>query len=309
MWDAIGAPVRAPETNTLVMATDGATQFQPEPASAARARRFVVEALDSWGLERFADDAALCAAELATNAILHCRSVFTVAVRRIPAGVRIDTQDDRPDRLPVQVTDALGPLASGTTGRGLTLVSALSTRWGYFTTQLAKTVWVELTDNHREGFRAALVELAARRATDPARVVRLVGLPVQAAIASGVQIDDLVRELQLAPQRMTPAGRDVFYRLLERSAGPRLIGRQEAFRAAAQGLASYTLELAVSADELRAVGELVGFLQRLQRISALEAGRVSSEVEAMRAWLPHEVAAQYAGRAPSPFPGPPSAED
>jgi hypothetical protein len=75
--------------------------------------------------------------------------------------------------------------------------------------------------------------------------VRLVDLPVRAAVASGVQIDDLVRELQLEPERMNTADRAVFYRLLERSAAPRLIGRQEAFRAAGQGLRQYTFELTV----------------------------------------------------------------
>ena len=285
------------------MTSDGATtQFKPEPACAAETRRFVVETLERWGLGRFREETALCAAELATNAILRCRTPFTVAVRPIPAGVRVDVQDDRPDRLPVQTPADLDPLASGTTGRGLTLVSAMATRWGYFTTDVAKTVWVELTEHGHEGFTPALVELAVRPAIEGGRTVRLVDLPVRTAIASGVQIDDLVRELQLQPERISPADRAVFYRLLERSAAPRLIGRQEAFRAAGRGLDRYTLELAVSADELSAVGELTDFLQSLADRSDLEAGAVPAEVEAMRAWLPGEVAAQYQGRAPSPFP-------
>jgi hypothetical protein len=69
------------------MTIDGATEFEPHPTSAARVRHFVVDALDRWGLERLSDDAALCAAELATNAILHCRRPFTVAVRHELAAV------------------------------------------------------------------------------------------------------------------------------------------------------------------------------------------------------------------------------
>jgi hypothetical protein len=284
------------------MTTDGATaQFEPKPACAARARRFVVETLDSWGLRRFQDDAALCAAELAANAILHGRTPFTVAVRPVSAGVRIDVQDDRPDRIPVRLPRGLDPLASGTTGRGLMLIAAMSTRWGYFTTDLAKTVWAELTNSRGDGWPEPLVELTARPA--PAgRAVRLVDLPVRAAVASGVQIDDLVRELQLEPERMNTADRAVFNRLLERSAAPRLIGRQEAFRAAGQGLRQYTLELAVSAEELAALSELADFLQRLAQTSDLEAGQIPAAVKAMRAWLPGEVAAQFEGRSPSPFP-------
>ena len=178
----------------------------------------------------------------------------------------------------------------------------MSSRWGYFTTDVAKTVWVELTDHRRNASGEALIELAARPPAVAGRAVRLLDLPVRAAVASGVQIDDLVREVQLEPERFSPADRATFYRLLERSAAPRLIGRQEAFRAAGLGLDRYTLELAVSADELTAVGELVDLLQRLARSSHLEAGQASAEVEAMRAWLPVEVAAQHAGQAPSPFP-------
>jgi hypothetical protein len=286
------------------MRIDGATSyFEADPVSSSRARRFVVATLSGHGLDRFCDDAALCAAELATNAILHSRTPFTVAVRPISAGVRIDVQDDRPDRLPVEIPDDLPPLASGTTGRGLRLVSAMSTRWGYFTTDVAKTVWVELGDHRHEGSTPALVEVAARPAPVAGRSVRLVDLPVGAAVASGVQIDDLVREVQLQPERIGPEERIQFHSLLERSAAPRLIGRQEAFRAAGRGLDRYTLELTVSADELAAVGELVGFLSLLARTSDLEAGLIPPDVEAMRAWLPEEVAAQYEGREPTPFPG------
>lgn len=302
----LAIPVQDPD-HRPGMTTDGATtHFEPHPACSAGARRFVVGHLGLWGLDRFHDAAALCASELATNAILHCRSPFTVAVRAIPAGVRVDVQDDRPDRLPAQLPPGVDPLASGTTGRGLKLVSAMSNRWGYFTTDVAKTVWVELNDNPAEGFSEPLVELATRPAPDkdrPVRLVRLVGLPVRAAIASGVQMDDLVREVQLQPERMDSDDLAVFHELLDRSAAPRLIGRQEAFRAAAKGLDEYSLELAVSVDELGAVGELVALLQRLAEVPGLEAGRVAAEVEVMRAWIPGEVAAQYAGRAPTPFPG------
>lgn len=286
------------------MTNEGATRhFEPEPPCAAKARHFVVGQLDSWGLHRFADDAALCTAELATNAILHCRRPFTVGVRPISAGVRIDVQDDRPDRLPVRVPAGLEPLASGTTGRGLRLVSAVCSRWGYIATALAKTVWAEMGEENAAGEKEPLVEVAARPPDPTARPVRLVDLPVKAAIASGVQIDDLVRELQLAPTHEGADERAHLYRLLERSATPRLVGRHEAFRAAGAGQDRYTLELTVSADELAAVGELVAFLEHLARTAHLAAVKVPADVEAMRAWLPGEVAAQYAGHQPSPYRG------
>ncbi len=286
------------------MTTDGAaTHFQPDPVCAGEARRFVIDTVDGWGRSALGDEAALCAAELASNAILHCRTPFTVAVRPTPAGVRIDVHDDRPDRLPVPLPAGADPLASGTTGRGLRLVAAMAARWGYFTTDVAKTVWVELSERASGALAEPVVELAARPPAATGRPVRLVDLPVGAAIASGVQVDDLVRELQLQPGRIAPDEQEALYRLLERSAAPRLIGRQEAFRAAGRGQDRYTLELAVSGDEIAAVGELTVFLERLGRDTDLEAGQIPPEVEAMRAWIPGEVAAQYRGRAPSPFPG------
>ena len=183
------------------------------------------------------------------------------------------------------------------------MISVMSARWGYFTTELAKTVWVELADQHSNSPTGPLVELAARPANKDSRRIRLVDLPVKAAVASGVQIDDLVRELQLDPDRMSVADRGTLHQLLQRSAAPRLIGRQEAFRAAAKGLDRYTLELDVSPDDVAAVSELMEVLQRLAVEYNLDAVKVPPEVDAMREWLPGEVMAQFQGRAPSAFPG------
>lgn len=284
------------------MTMDGATtQFEARPAAAAGARRFVVGLLGGWGLPELEDEAALCTAELATNAILHGRTPFTVSARPIPGGLRIDVQDDRPDRLPAALPVVLDPLASGATGRGLRLVAAVSTRWGWFTTDRAKTVWTELTVGHLAGPTEPVVEVVDR--PGPAgRSVRL-ELPVQTAIASGRQLDDLVREVQLEPERLDPGERARFDWLLEASARLRLIGRHEAFWAAARGLDHYTLELVVSADELAALRDLVRLLEELAAAALLEAGKVPADVEAMRAWLSAEVAAQLAGWPRTPYPG------
>src|SRR5690348_9367955 len=140
-----GGPSRTPESS--MKPSDPATlRLDPEPVCAQQARRFAVTALGQWGLERFEQDVALCTAELATNAMLHSRRPFTLAVRPAANGVRIDLQDERPDLLPALFPADIDPLASGTTGRGLRLVACMAARWGYFTTEAAKTVWVELQD-------------------------------------------------------------------------------------------------------------------------------------------------------------------
>ncbi|HET6965458.1 MAG TPA: ATP-binding protein [Acidimicrobiales bacterium] len=284
------------------MPDGGATaHFDPDPKCVSSARRLVGVSLDEWGLTRLCDEAVLCTSEMATNSVLHARTAFTLALRPIPGGLRIDVQDDRPDRLPLTLPDQLEPLSSGTTGRGLRLIAGVATRWGYYTTDLAKTVWVELTDARPTEPVDPLVELAVRPPDRDAPQFVFVDVPVSAAVASGFQVDDLVRELQLSPERLSEEEQKLFVSLLEASAPLRLMGRQEALRAAGQGRDRFTLELAVSAEEMEAVRLLTEFLGQLATGSRLEAGRVDPEVTAMRAWLFEEAVAQHHGRAPTPF--------
>jgi hypothetical protein len=201
------------------------------------------------------------------------------------------------------VPPSLGPLETGTTGRGLILVAAMAARWGYFNTDIAKTVWFEVTGAPVDEPTEPIVEVAERRPGPDAFTVRLLGMPVMPAIASGVQVDETVRELQLGSGRLSPSDRDRLHDLLDRSAAPRLLGRQEAFRASAEGKSSFTVHLAATADEAVALAELAPFLARLSVEEQLEAAAVGPDVLAMRAWINAEVAAQYAGREPTAFPG------
>ncbi len=288
--------------DTAMQAESAARRYGPEPSSASSARRFVMGSLDSWAMERFCDDAALCTAELATNAILHARTEFTVAVRRLTAGVRIDVQDDRPDRLPDPLPPHGRAIDPAATGRGLMLIAGVATRWGYFNTDVAKTVWIELGDRRSDGPAQPMVEIT-ERPDHPGPFVTLMDVPVRAAIASGAQVDDLLRQLQLSPGLLSDDDRAAFYRLLERSAGPRLTGRHEAFRAAGQGLERYTFELPVSPDEASATMELTRLLHHAAALDVIQPLAVEPEVEALRRWLAHEVAAQHRGAPPTPYPG------
>lgn len=284
------------------MTSEAATaRFDPEPRCAAEARRFVLDFATCHGLDRFADDAALCTSELTANAVLHSRTPFTVSVRAIITGLRIDVHDELPDRLPAEVPEEIDPLDTGTTGRGLRLVGALAARWGYFTTDVAKTVWVELADRKRDRSGEPIVELA-RRPAPSGRRVRIIDLPVRAAVASGVQIDDMVRLLQLEPSNLSEEERVTFYKLLDRSAGPRLTGRHEAFRAAGALQQRCTFELFITTDEHAALVELVQFLGQSPVCWSDELDPAGADVAAMRAWLPLEVAAQLRGEPPTAYP-------
>lgn len=282
------------------------TTFPPEPISARRARHLVVDAVHRWGLHEIDEAAALCTAELATNAVLHTRQAFTVTVRPTNAGVRIDVVDCQPEHLPVPVpTDgsALDLTLAGTTGRGLQLVAALAARWGAFTAGDAKTVWAEVDREGAPSFPSAPVFIA----TEPppfashASVVQFLGLPVRTAVASGIQTDEAVREVQLggraAQTALAPMTPNELYALVDRSAPVRLTGRHAAFVAAGAGHDRFDVRVIADADAMRAVAELAPLLARIgAATNGLPA--VAPAVADFRAWISEESRRQQAGQAP-----------
>ena len=76
--------------------------YEPEPAAAAAARRFVRETLRSWQLadrsSRLVDDAVLLTSELVTNAIVHAGTPLQVSCRLEDGEVEVTVQDRHPAR-------------------------------------------------------------------------------------------------------------------------------------------------------------------------------------------------------------------
>lgn len=111
-------------------------------SSVPDARRFVRTTLRSWEREDLADAAALVVSELATNAVLHARTPFTVRLLLDGAGrLRLEVTDAsqrRPDRR--------GHSPQASTGRGLAIVAELAAAWGVDVAEGGKTVWAELGD-------------------------------------------------------------------------------------------------------------------------------------------------------------------
>jgi hypothetical protein len=261
----------------------------------------------AWSLDDLVDDTALCATELATNALLHSGAPFTVTLRRARNGVRVEVIDGRPTRLPVVVplTAALGDVTiASTTGRGLRIVSSLAARWGFTTTDTTKAVWAELPNE--SGAASGPVVVLAHRADPPsaAPTIRVVftSLPVRPAVASGVQVDELVREVQLST--VASAERDRLDELVEASAHPRLTGRYAALEAAAGGRHRFDVDLVTTADALEALGQLRVVLTAMAARLDPSIARISPTVEEFRSWLSQEAARQLAGRAPTECPLP-----
>ena len=114
--------------------------FGAGSASVRAARRFVGATLARWGRDDTVWEAQLVVSELATNAVLHAGTPFTVRLTLSGPAVRLEVEDGV-SRAPRE--RHFGPDA--TTGRGISLVSELSTSWGVSMRPGGKCVWCELT--------------------------------------------------------------------------------------------------------------------------------------------------------------------
>jgi anti-sigma regulatory factor (Ser/Thr protein kinase) len=112
-------------------------RLPPEPSSAGAARRFVVAALGAG--DAVAELAVLLVSELASNAVLHARTPFEVAVHLDEGRLRIEVSDGNP-KMPSLKTY----VRESITGRGLHMVAASADRWGFDAQRDGKVVWFEL---------------------------------------------------------------------------------------------------------------------------------------------------------------------
>jgi anti-sigma regulatory factor (Ser/Thr protein kinase) len=129
--------------------------YQPEPAAAAAARRFVRDTLRLWELtgrsalqDALVDDAVLLTSELVTNAVLHAGTPVQVTCRLLgdqPDGaVEIAVLDRRPAQLHPDLPHTAAEAAERTNGRGLQLPSMLASAWGVTYARAAKAVWFRM---------------------------------------------------------------------------------------------------------------------------------------------------------------------
>ena len=119
-------------------------RFRAEPASAGHARQFVGSVLESHGVD--STDAQLLTSELATNAVVHGRTDFTVRVALWDNRVRVEVRDAN-HRLPPAGRDLP---RDATSGRGLPLVDGIAPAWGVESIADGKSVWFELSQVPRD---------------------------------------------------------------------------------------------------------------------------------------------------------------
>lgn len=136
-------------------------QFDPLPDSVRAARRFVVTALDRVPEEQ-ADDAALLTSELATNAVIHANSRYTITVKRDGGRVRVEVAD-----MAAGAARRCHYSPTSGTGRGLGMVEDLAHAWGVEEDAAGgKVVWFELVVTEPRSLSAT--EAATGSSTDTA---------------------------------------------------------------------------------------------------------------------------------------------
>lgn len=114
-----------------------ATDLAPVPASASAARDFVRLHLREHGLGALVGDVVLVVSELATNAIKHACTPFTVRLRGDGVCLLISVRDSSRE-----VAIERPPGSTSTGGRGLAIVNEMSHDWGVdHTDGVEKSVW------------------------------------------------------------------------------------------------------------------------------------------------------------------------
>jgi len=120
-------------------------ELAPLPGAIPCARLHAVHVLHEWGLRHLAGDAALIVSELMTNAadasvVLPDRPPVTLRLLASEKSLIIEAWDHSPLSLEPREPDP-----DAECGRGLTVVAALSDRWGWERTgHRRKVVWAEL---------------------------------------------------------------------------------------------------------------------------------------------------------------------
>ena len=133
--------------------------FAPDADSARRSRLFVLAHLDHVPAPTLAV-VELLTSELATNAVRHAGTSFTVTVEQLDHEIRVAVTDGSS-----AAPTPRAPSPAEPSGRGLHILDVLADSWGTEFGDDAKTTWFSLStsrDAERQGARAASEPLAAK---------------------------------------------------------------------------------------------------------------------------------------------------
>lgn len=275
------------------------------PTSSREARLFVAAWLEQQQLTAISERVLLVVSELAANATLHTERPFTVIAFAIDRGVRIEVIDSMPERDPIPVAKndpAVGVLHLSETGRGLVIVSSVANRWGISFDTNIKTVWCEFTEAEPVGPGEPTIVDGRRppASADELHAIRFVDLPVVEAIASGLDVEDAIRDLQALPEGAERQEAARLFQLIDETASLRLSGRHAAMHASQLGQTMFEFVVNATDAELLATAEL----NRALAERPAPTGRTSptDEVIRFRNWVSEETMRQSKGQPPTRYP-------
>jgi len=98
-----------------------------------------VDALTDLDAAGACDDVVTLVSELATNAVIHARTPYTIVVSRYGDTVRVGVRD-----LSAVIPRRRAYGVDATTGRGLRLVATIASDWGVEAESGGKVVWFEV---------------------------------------------------------------------------------------------------------------------------------------------------------------------
>ena len=116
-----------------------ARRFDASPDAPRASRLFAMSMLEGLECRKLIDDVALVVTELATNAVVHARSAFTVTIGSSGGAVRVEVSDG--SRTPPSMRT---PPLRARGGRGLFLIDRVASTWGVVHTGDGKIVWAQL---------------------------------------------------------------------------------------------------------------------------------------------------------------------
>jgi anti-sigma regulatory factor (Ser/Thr protein kinase) len=113
-------------------------ELLPVPGASRRARTVVTDACLRWDLPHVVGAAALIISELVSNVVDHAHTAMTIEVTRRDSHLYLAVHDGA--STPPVLNDLAGD-ARVLRGRGLMVVAAVATTWGYEQNDEGKTVW------------------------------------------------------------------------------------------------------------------------------------------------------------------------
>ncbi len=118
-------------------------EFAADAKSPRAARHFVVQTLGEWGHGELVHDAALVATELCTNAVLHARSAFSVALTCLELSGSVSLRIEVRDHTPLAPRSQGAPFEVAP-DHGLGVVSALADEWAIEPLPDGKLTWAKI---------------------------------------------------------------------------------------------------------------------------------------------------------------------